>query len=208
VRSAYYETACRVDVVLGLRIHHAGRNNRVDDVLLDFLAKFLDGNIGAVLRGDDHGLDTLGLAIDVLHRDLALAVGAEKFQDALAARYGEAVHQFVGHHDGEWHQLGGFVAGKTEHHALVAGAARVHAHRNVGRLRLDQVVHAAGVGIEPIGGVVVADVVDGAARDALNVHVGLGGDFAGHNASAGGDQHFARHAAGGIVRQDRVQNGV
>ena len=144
----------------------------------------------------------------VFHADLALAVGAEEIQSALAAHLRKPPHQLVRHHDGQRHQLGRFVAGEAEHHALVAGAAGIHAHGDIGRLRLDQVVHAAGVAIESVAGVVVADVLDGAARDARNVHVGRGGDFAGHDAGAGGHQHLARHAAGGIVRQDRVQYGV
>jgi hypothetical protein len=43
---------------------------------------------------------------------------------------------------------------------------------------------------------------------ARNVHVSRGGDLAGHDADAGGDQHLAGHAAGRIVRQDGVQYGV
>ena len=119
---------------------------------------------------------------------------------------GKALHQLVRHHDRQRHQLGRFVAGEAEHQPLVARAARIHAHRDVGRLRLDQVVHAAGVAIEPVGGVVVADVLDGAARDPRHVHVGLGGDLAGHDAGAGGDQDFARHAPRWVVRQHGVQN--
>ena len=34
------------------------------------------------------------------------------------------------------------------------------------------------------------------------------GDFTGDDADAGGDEHFAGHAAGGILRQNGVKNGV
>src|SRR5437879_2781898 len=69
-------------------------------------------------------------------------------------------------------------------------------------------MHAAGVAVESIGGIVVAHVIDGAASDARNIHVGGGRDFSGYDARAGGDQDFACHAAGGVVRQYRVQYGV
>jgi hypothetical protein len=97
---------------------------------------------------------------------------------------------------------------KPKHHALIARAAGIHAHRDIGRLRLDQIMYAAGIGIESVGGVVVSDVFDGAARDARNVHVSLGGDLAGHDASAGSDQNLAGHAAGGVVGKNGVQHRV
>ena len=121
-------------------------NDRVDDVLLHFAAQIFGGDLGAVLRGDDHRFDALRRVAHVLHADLALAIGTEEVQHALAADVGKPLHQLVRHHDGQRHQLGGLVAGVAEHQALVAGAAGVHAHGDIGRLRLDQVVHAAGVG--------------------------------------------------------------
>ena len=51
--------------------------------------QFLVGNVGAVLGGDDDGLDALGRVADVLHADLALAVGPEEIEDALAAGVAE-----------------------------------------------------------------------------------------------------------------------
>src|SRR6476646_8510511 len=47
-------------------------------------------------------------------------------------------------HDRERHELVGLVAGVAEHQALVAGAARVHAHRDVRRLAVDGREHGAG----------------------------------------------------------------
>ena len=170
--------------------------------------QFFGGNFRAVLRGNYNGFDALGSVADVFDDDLALAIGTKEIENALAAGSRETLHQLVRHHDRQRHQLGCFVARIAEHQPLVAGAPGVHTHRNIGRLRLDQIVHAAGIAIETIGRVVVSDIVDGASRDARNVHVRGGRDLAGNDASAGGDQHFARHTPGGIVRQDRVQHGV
>ena len=60
-------------------------NHGVDDVLLHVRAQFFGGDVVVVLRGDDHGVDALGLAVHVLDADLALAVGTQEVELAVAA---------------------------------------------------------------------------------------------------------------------------
>ncbi len=159
-------------------------------------------------RGDDHGIQPHGLAVHVLHADLGLAVGAQVVQQPGAADFAQLGHQLVGQHDGQRHQLGGLVAGVAEHQALVARAAGVHAHGDVGRLALERADHAAGVAVEAVGRVRVADVPDDLPGDPGHVHVGGGRDLARHDAQARGDQHLAGHAARGVILHHRVQHGV
>ena len=64
------------------------------------------------------------------------------------------------------HQFRSFVAGIAEHQALIARAARIHAHRDIGRLGLDHIQDAAGLGVETERRVGVADVGNRLARDA------------------------------------------
>src|SRR5579871_3389135 len=199
MRPAHYEAARRVDVILGARVDHAGRNDGVDDVLHHLPAKLFRGNLRAVLGGDDHCFDALRLAADVFHAHLTLAVGPQEVENALPADLGELPHQFVRHHDGQRHQLRSFVAGVPEHQPLVSSTAGIHTHGNVGRLRLDEVVDNASMADEPVTGIVVADVLDGAASDTLDVHVSIGGDLSGHDTGAGRYQNLARHTAGGVV---------
>jgi hypothetical protein len=106
------------------------------------------------------------------------------------------------------HQVGRLVAGVAEHHALVAGAlqlelvlgrpgaadlfALVHALRDVGALLVDADDDAAGVAVEAVQRVVVADAVDDLAGQLGDVDVGRGGDLAGDDAQAGGEQRLAR----------------
>jgi hypothetical protein len=99
-------------------------------------------------------------------------------------------------------------AGETEHQALIARAAGVDAYRNIGRLRLNQVVYAAGVAIEAIRGIVIAHILDGSTSDARHIHVRGGRDFTRDNTGASGHQHLAGHAARGVVRQHRIQHRV
>ena len=92
-----------------------------------------------MLGGDHHRVHTDGAVALVLHRHLALAVGAQVIQQAALAHLGQAAGQLVGQADGQGHPLGGLVAGIAEHHALVAGAAHlvVGAQGDVGALAVD-----------------------------------------------------------------------
>ena len=169
---------------------------------------FVADRLGVLARDDD-GVDAGRLAVlVVLHRDLALAVGTQVGELAVLANDGELTGELVGQRDGRGHQLRGFVGGIAEHHALVAGAAGVNALGNVARLLVDRRDHRAGVGVETVEGVVVSDGGDDAAYQALEIDVGLGGDFAGDDHQAGRGQRLRRYAAVGILFEAGVQNGI
>src|SRR5699024_4699646 len=146
--AAHDETAGGVDVVFGALVHHFGGDDVGDDLALDVGVQLFLRNFGAVLAGDDDGVDAHRLAVLILHRDLALTVRAQVGQQAAFAHLGQAFGQFVGQADGQRHQFGGLVAGVAEHHALVAGAGDfvVGAQRDVGALAVDVGGDAAGVG--------------------------------------------------------------
>ncbi len=121
---------CALDQVL--------RQHRLDDLLdhrfLDLLVRQARG----VLRGEHHGVDRVGLAVDVADGDLRLGVGAQPGQAPVAPHLGLALDQPVREVDRQRHQLRRFVAGVAEHQALVARAlvevealAFVHALRDV-----------------------------------------------------------------------------
>src|SRR5580658_9409427 len=99
------------------------------------------------------------------------------------------------------HQLLILITSITKHHALVAGAAGVYAHGDVAGLFVDAGDYGAGVAVETVDGVVVADGADGAADYALEIDVGFGGDFARNYYEAGGGEGFAGYAAGRIFGQ-------
>jgi hypothetical protein len=67
--------------------------------------------------------------------------------------------------DGRRHQLQSLIARIPKHHSLVAGAAGVYAHGDVAGLFVDGGDDGAGVAVEAVEGVVVADGLDGAADD-------------------------------------------
>src|SRR5271170_1309956 len=111
VWSADYESASGVDVIFGGGIHHVRGHHGVDDVFLHLKAQIFGGDLVVVLRGYHDGFDALGLAIDVFDTDLAFAVGTQEVQPSSAPDFAQLPDQFVGQHDGHWHQLFGLVAG-------------------------------------------------------------------------------------------------
>ena len=112
----------------------------------------------------------------------------------------------------------------AEHHPLVAGAGdvelvlvgrvvarlvgRVDALGDVRGLLVDRVDHRAGVAVEAVVGVVVADPAHRLARDLLDVDVGVGRDLAGDDDQAGVDERLAGDAAVGVVFEHGVEHAV
>ncbi len=181
------------------RVVEVLRQDRLDDVLPEVVGQQRLGAV-AVLGGDQDLLDLDGLAVQVAHRDLGLAVGAQVRHDLGLAHVGQALGQLVGQRDRQRHELRRLVGGVAEHHPLVAGAGDVEfivvggvgarlvglvdALGDVGRLLVDRVDDRARVGAEAEIGVGVADLADRLARDVLDVDVGRGRDLAGHDDEA------------------------
>ena len=70
LRTAYNESACRIDVDLGILIHKFSRDYCLDDVLLDVFLKILESYISAVLCGDNDCVDPLNLVVLVFNSNL------------------------------------------------------------------------------------------------------------------------------------------
>lgn len=108
--------------------------------------------------------------------DLALGIGAELggFALALLAGFGEKTQDPVRIVDRRRHQIRRFLAGITEHDALVASAfvtllvgGVIDALRDVGRLRVKENVDLGGLPVEAV--LFVTDVADGAAGGGLEL---------------------------------------
>ena len=177
--------------------------------------------------GEHHGVDAhRRVVLVVLDGDLGLAVGAQVGHRAVLAHLGELLREALRDHDRQRHQHVGVVAGVAEHQALVAGATLVHlvdgvadpglvtlvdALRDVGRLRADGDLHAAGQAVEALVGVVVADVEDGLADEVRHRGVGVGAHLAGHDDQAGRQQRLDGDPEVGLLRvvlHQVVQDGV
>ena len=210
LRAAHDEAAGGVDIILGVLVQQLGGDGGLDDLLHHVGAQLLHADGIAVLAGNDHSVHADGLAVHVLDSDLALAVRTQIVQLAALADFGQLLGQLVGQADGHGHQLGGLVAGITEHHALVAGAADliVGAEGDVGALAVDVGDDGTGVGIESELCAGVADVSYDLADDLLEIDVAVGGDLSHDVDEAGGCAGLAGHAGVGVVGQDLVEDGV
>ena len=191
-------------------------------MLQNVAADLLERNFRRMLRGDNHRIHTGGFAVHIFHRDLRFAVRAEVGEFPALADLGQPAGELVRQRDGQRHQLRRLIAGKAEHHALVARAGavvlllravlrfegRVNAERNIRRLHVDGRDHAAGAAVEAIGGIVVANVVDNLPHNGGNIHITFRGDLSHDMHQAGGGRHLARHMRLGIFFQNRVEDGV
>ncbi len=177
-------------------------------MLHDGVAQIFVGNRVAVLRGDDHAIYANRLSIAILNGDLGFSIRTEKIDFLALADFGKALRQAVGQLDGHGHQLFGFVAGVAEHQALVASAARIHAHGNVGRLALDGAHDRASGGVKTVESVVVADLLDGLANQFVVIDVRASGDFSRNHDQARSHQRFAGNTALGILPHHFIENGI
>ena len=208
VRAAHHEAPGGVDVEHGVGIQQLRRDHVADDVLVDGRMQILVGDLVVMLRRNHHRLHANRLAVVELHGDLRLAVGSQVGHGPVPPDLAQPHAQLVRHHDGKRHELRCVVARVAEHEALVAGAPGGHPHVDVGGLAVHAAQDGAGVAVETVGGVVVADVADGLAGDAGEVDDGLGGDLTGDEGQAGGDQGLASHPPLRVRLQNRVQDGV
>jgi len=177
-----------------------------------------------VLGGDQHLVDADRPAVAVVaHGHLRLAVRPEVRQDAGLPRLGQAPGEPVRERDRRGHQLRRFVRRVAEHHPLVAGAdlvvvvagalaaLLVRAVDTLGDVRglpvqRRQDAHGVAVVAEVAG--VVANPADRGAGDVGVVDVGVGGDLAGDDDEAGGQQRLHRDPRGRVLGQRRVQDGI
>lgn len=110
------ESTGRLDVVDGPLVHEVGRDDLVDNLVLDLLSEILGGDFLGVLGRDDDGVDSEGnhgtrLVLLVLDGDLSLGVGSEPAHGAVSSGSGHGGVQLVGEHDGLGHQFGGLRKG-------------------------------------------------------------------------------------------------
>src|SRR5690606_18944676 len=84
----------------------------------------------------------------------------------------------------------------------------INALCDIGRLFVVGHQHGAAFVVNAIVGVIVANSLDGVARDLNVIHVGGGGDFTRQHEQPGVAQRFGRHAGIWVLSEDGVENGV
>ena len=176
----------------GKLLLHA-RNEDVAHIVFDFLLHGFIVSKLIVLCADDDGVDAKRFpAFAVFHRHLRLGIRAEvSHLPTLAADGGQFFQQQMREVDGQRHVVLGFFAGEAEHHALVASTLvfrvfATYALENVVRLTMKSRQNATRLRIKLVLRLVVADAIDDAPRNVLNLNVCVGADFARHHDEACG----------------------
>ena len=196
-------------MVLGVSIQQAGGQGGLDHVFQDVGAQVFGRDGLGMLGGNDHGIDSNRVHILVVfHRHLAFAVRPEVRKQPALTHFGQFVAELVGQRDRRGHQFWVLVGREAEHHALVAGSARVHTHGDIPRLLVDAGDDGAGIGVEAIESVIVADGRDDSTHQGLEVDVGLGCDLTGNDYQASGGKSFGGYTAEWILRQAGVEDRI
>ena len=109
----------RIDEHLGVPVEEAGGEYGTDDLFEQIGADLFEGRIGIVLGGDKHRIHPHRLTVLVFYRHLGFTVRPQIGKRPLLADLGQLLGQLMRQRDGQGHQLGRFVAGIAEHHALI-----------------------------------------------------------------------------------------
>ena len=225
VRSADDKASGRVDVNLGVSVHHGRIHNCIDDILADVLMDLLLCYLLVMLRGDNDCLQTNRLVVLViLNGYLRLSVCAKISKRSVLSHFRKLSGQLVCKVDGIRHILRCLVRCIAEHHALIAGTdgldlfvrhaalscleCLVNTHGNIRGLLIHCHKNSAGICIKALGGIVIADLTDGVADNLLIVNDSLCRDLTGNQCKAGAHCGLAGNTAHGILSHAGIQNRI
>jgi len=107
LRAADDEAPRRIDVVLGVLVEQLLGNDRLDHLLQDVLLDHAGSDLGAVLRAHDHRIDPTRTTVDVLDRDLRLAVRAQVVERVVLAHIAQSSAKLMREHDRHRHEFVG-----------------------------------------------------------------------------------------------------
>ena len=198
----------------GAVIKQFGRDDLLHDFLKDFPAEFLSRNRLSVLSRDDDGVDAKrdgsAAILFVLDGDLGLRIGAQPRESARSPRNSHRSVEFVREHDGQGHELLGFVRRIAKHDALVTSTvilerSVVKTLGNVGRLLLDGDEDVAGLVVEALLRRVVTNLLDRVTDDLLVIDVGLGSDLAEDHDHAGLRCGLASNLGEGVLLEASIE---
>lgn len=205
-------------MVNGLLVEELGGDDLLDDLLLNLLAELLGGDILGVLSGDDDGVDTLGddgtVVVLVFDGDLGLGVGSQPGQRAVTAGSGHGSVQLVREQESQGEQLRGLIGSIAEHDTLVTSTELLKSLlvvKTLGDIRgllLNGNEQVKGLVVKALGGVIVADALNGVTDDLLVVELGLGGDLTEDHDHTGLGGSLASNLGEGVLSQAGVEDGI
>ena len=117
---------------LGIVIEKIAGHRVLNHVFANLCSKLFVGNFWRVLRRNNHSVDAEGAAIAIFDGNLSFAVRTKVGKLSRLASLSQPQRQLVRELNWQRHQLGSLVASKAEHQTLIACAAWIYAHRDVG----------------------------------------------------------------------------
>lgn len=205
-------------VIDGLLVKVVGRNDLLDDLLLDLLSQQLGGNRLAVLGADDDGVHSKRnngtVVVLVLDGHLGLGVWSEPWQAAVTSCSRHSSVKLVCQLEGQGEEFWGLVGGISEHDTLVTSAEFlqclivVQTLGNIWGLLLDGDQDVASLVVEALGGVIVSDILDGISDDLLVIETGLGCDLAEDHHHTGLGGRLASDLGEGVILQAGIEDGI
>lgn len=212
------ELARRLQVEDGVVIHVLGWDDFLDDEVHEGILHLSQLLMFVMLDGNDYGVDALGDAGTILEgvfgSDLGLGVGSEPLASSVASEVGHSLVKLVGEDDGEGHSFLGLIRSVAEHKSLISGTglvlltANVDALGDVWGLLLESNEDVAGLVVESLGRVIVADVFDRVTDDLLVVDNGLRRDLAANEDHASLGDRFAGDFGVGILLEMSIEDGI
>src|SRR4030042_309956 len=131
-----------VNIILRIFVYIFCRYHFIYNLLDNIFLNLVVGDIRVVLGANNNIAHALRYTLVIFNRHLRFAVGAEILKSAVLPDLGKATAQSVGEGGGTRHKLGCFIAGKTEHHALVAGADFIEVADDGGLFSLQRFTYA------------------------------------------------------------------
>ena len=218
LRSADDEAPCGIDEKLGFFVEHRGGENPADQLFGNKLFDLAVGNVGRVLRGNDHCGDADWFGVAILDGDLSFGIGAKPGDFARFTDSAQFTTEAVGEHDRGWHELRGFAAGVAKHKTLVARPlfggffprdfSGIDPLGDIGALAGESVHDVDAVGMKDIIIVGITDLTDGGSNELIVVELGAGGNFPCNDNEVRFYKSFTGDTAGGILTEARVENCV
>lgn len=205
-------------MVDGLVVEVLGGDDLLDDLLLDLLAELVGTDLRSVLGGNNNGVyadrDDGAAVVLVLNSHLGLGVRPEPGQRAVVAGLLHGGVELVREEKSQREELRSLVSGITEHDTLVTSSELlesllvVETLGNIGGLLLNGDKNVAGLVVEALVGVVVANVLDSVADDLLVVEAGLCGDLTKDHDHTGLGRGLASYLGEGVLSEACIEDCI
>ena len=106
------------------------------------------------------------------------------------------------------HKFGCFIGCEPDHHTLVAGAGCIHTHGDIRRLTVYRGKYRTGLVIKSQVSMDISDILDYAANQLWNIHIGFGRDLTTHQRHSGGEKGFTGYTTERIVSHYGIEYGI